>query len=183
MSDTSVYEGVISFWFNEIDSSFWFKKDLRFDQDIRDRFAITHSQAVKGELFAWRNEPLGRLAEVIVLDQFSRNMFRDSADSFAFDSLALILAQEAIAVGADKQLKPVEKSFLYMPYMHSESATIHALAVDLFAQPGLENNLEFEHRHKNIIDRFGRYPHRNEILGRKSTSDELEFLQQPGSSF
>ena len=110
-------------------------------------------------------------------------MFRDSAESFAFDSLALVLAQEAVSSGVDKQLQQIEKSFLYMPYMHSESAIIHEQAVELFSQPGLENNLAFEHKHKDIIDRFGRYPHRNEILGRESTPEEIEFLQQPGSSF
>ena len=118
-----------------------------------------------------------------MLDQFSRNIYRDDARSFASDTLALALAQEAVASGADQSLSAVERSFLYMPYMHSESAAIHIVAMQLFDQPGLESNLEFEKRHKAIIDRFGRYPHRNAVLGRASTPEEVEFLKQPGSSF
>ncbi|EOA3786486.1 DUF924 family protein, partial [Vibrio vulnificus] len=103
--------------------------------------------------------------------------------AFAQDPLALALAQEAVALGADGELSLQEKSFLYMPYMHSESPFIHQEAVRLFAQPGLEHNYDFELRHKAIIDQFGRYPHRNAILGRKSTPEEVEFLKQPGSGF
>ena len=118
-----------------------------------------------------------------MLDQFSRNINRGEAQAFANDALALGLAQEAVAAGADRLLAPAERAFLYMPYMHSESAAIHALAVALFSQPGLEHNLDFELRHKAIIDRFGRYPHRNAVLGRASTAEEAAFLQTPGSSF
>jgi len=151
------------------------------DRKIQARFGELHAQAARCECYPWRKTAEGRLAEIIVLDQFSRNIFRDDARAFATDALAL--AQEAVAAGADAELTPQQRAFLYMPYMHSESAAIHALAMKLFDQPGLENNLDFEVRHKAIIDRFGRYPHRNALLGRASTDEELAFLKQPGSSF
>jgi uncharacterized protein (DUF924 family) len=124
-----------------------------------------------------------RLAEIIVLDQFSRNMYRDTPQSFAYDVIALVLAQEAVAQGAHRELALPKRSFVLMPYMHSESLLVHEQAMQLFDQPGLEDDLDFERRHKSIIERFGRYPHRNAILGRTSTAEELEFLKQPGSSF
>ena len=176
-------ESVLSFWFDEIESSQWFVKDSDFDELIKARFASIHRQAKAGELYKWRASPEGRLAEIIVLDQFSRNMFRDQAEAFASDSLALVLAQEAVSCRADLALSAVQRSFLYMPFMHSESRAIHEVALSLFSQKGLEGNLNFEKRHKEIIDRFGRYPHRNEILGRVSSEEELAFLKQPGSSF
>lgn len=175
------YADVLSFWFEEIESTQQFKKDLEFDQLIRDRFGAIHSAATKCELYIWRDTPEGRLAEVIVLDQFSRNMFRDQPEAFASDSLALALAQEAIAIGADKQISKDRVSFLYMPFMHSESAAIHEVAMKLFKP--FEKNYEFEIKHKAIIDRFGRYPHRNKCLGRESTPEEIEFLKGPDSSF
>ena len=150
---------------------------------LRDRFLDLHAQANRCELYPWRKTALGRLAEIIVLDQFSRNMFRGKPESFASDSLALVLAQEAVSIGADKELNSKEKSFLYMPYMHSESLTIHEQAVLLFNQEGMESNLKFEYKHKQIIEQFGRYPHRNEVLQRMSSAKEISFLQQPGSSF
>lgn len=178
-----MYEDVLSFWFEEIETESWWKKDASFDAMLIERFSALHARACRCELFAWRREPEGRLAEIIVLDQFSRNMFRDSALAFANDSLALALAQEAVACGADESLSAVQKSFLYMPYMHSESLQIHEIAVELFSKDGLQNNLDFEIKHKNIIEKFGRYPHRNAVLGRISTDEEIEFLTQPGSSF
>jgi uncharacterized protein (DUF924 family) len=117
------------------------------------------------------------------LDQFSRNIYRGTPLSFAYDPLALALAQEAITAKANQSLNPSQKAFLYMPFMHSESRVIHELAMKLFKEPGLESNLGFEIRHKAIIDRFGRFPHRNEILDRKSTEEELNFLKEEGSSF
>ena len=123
------------------------------------------------------------MAEIIVLDQFSRNLFRDSPAAFAQDALALALAQETVAQGLDLKLAPEQRSFLYMPYMHSESAKIHQIGLELFKQLGNPINLEFEQKHKVIIDRFGRYPHRNAVLGRTSTAEELEFLTKPNSSF
>jgi uncharacterized protein (DUF924 family) len=178
-----MYQQVINFWFDEIEPKQWWKKDDDFDQLILDRFSSLHSQAIQGELYQWRETALGRLAEIIVLDQFSRNMFRGKFESFAYDSLALILSQEAIKVQSDLELKSVQCSFLYMPFMHSESLLIHEVAVELFQKNGEESNVNFEMKHKKIIEKFGRYPHRNEILGRQSTPQEIEFLQQPGSSF
>lgn len=177
-------ETVLVFWFKELDQKQWFEKDLALDRHITERFSDFHAAARAGEFYTWRKTAAGRLAEIIVLDQFSRNMFRDQAEAFATDTMALVLAQEAVATGADKKLlKDTERAFLYMPYMHSESELIHEVALDLFDQPGLENNLEFEIKHKQIIDRFGRYPHRNDVLGRTSTPDEIAFLKEPNSSF
>lgn len=176
-------DDVLDFWFKEIDSKKWWVKVHSFDQVIKDRFLPIHTQAVKGELYEWRQFSRGRLAEIIIIDQFSRNIFRDQPESFAFDGIALTLAQEAIANKVDLELMPVEKSFLYMPFMHSESLLIHEKAMELYDQPGLEYNLDFEKKHKMIIENFGRYPHRNQILGRESTLEEIEFLKGPNSSF
>ncbi len=180
---TITSENIIAFWFRETDSKMWFRKDGHFDAQLKEKFSVLHQSAAACELWAWRATPLGRLAEIIVLDQFSRNIFRDTKESFAQDSLALVLAQEAVSLGIDKSLATQEKSCLYLPFMHSESALIHAEAVKLFSVPGLEGGLAFELRHKTIIDRFGRYPHRNTILGRASTAEELKFLKEAGSSF
>jgi len=177
------FENILSFWFDETKPEQRFKKDETFDLLISSRYSEVHNQAIRCELFKWREHARGRLAEIIVLDQFSRNMFRDDPRSFAYDSLALALAQEALAHKTDQKLTPQEKSFTYMPFMHSESPVIHEIAVHLFSQKGLESSLEWELKHKSIIDRFGRYPHRNKILGRTSTSEEIDFLHQPGSSF
>tara|TARA_B110000483_G_C18088329_1_gene500938 strand:- start:557 stop:1096 length:540 start_codon:yes stop_codon:yes gene_type:complete len=174
---------VIQFWFEDIEPKQRFIKDLEFDELLRAKFGETHHLATQGLLYAWREHALDALAEIIVLDQFSRNMFRDTPKAFETDTLALVLAQEAIRKKFDKELDNSRRAFLYMPFMHSESKEIHDIALFLFDQPGLEDNFNFEVKHKNIIDRFGRYPHRNEILGRESTAEELEFLSQPGSSF
>lgn len=174
---------VINFWFEEIEPRQRFAKDPDFDSLIESRFLCLHQRARHGELYAWREHPLDSLAEIIILDQFSRNIFRDKAQAFAYDSLALVLAQEAVRRNFDKELDDTRKAFLYMPFMHSESSEIHEIALYLFDQPGLEDNYNFELRHKTIIDRFGRYPHRNSVLGRESNAEELEFLQQAGSSF
>ena len=174
---------VLTFWFEEIDPSLWFKKDENFDEEIRQRFSSLHQSVSQGECYHWRHTISGRLAEIIVLDQFSRNLFRNSPLSFAYDGMALVLAQEAIATNQDQQLPLEQKAFLYMPFMHSESLSIHETAIKLFDQPGLENNMAYEIMHRDIIKQFGRYPHRNEILGRPSTLEEIEFLKQPNSSF
>ena len=174
---------VLAFWFDEATPAQWWAKSAEFDRLIAARFGALHAAASRCELYAWRGSADGRLAEVIVLDQFSRNIFRDRADSFATDALALVLAQEAVAAGADSSLDAARRAFLYMPYMHSESRLIHAQAVALCSAPGMENNLAFELRHKAIIERFGRYPHRNAILRRQSTPEEVEFLKKPGSGF
>ena len=174
---------VIGFWFEEIDPKQWWKKDPAFDALVRQRFEAIHRAASRGELFGWRTTAEGRLAEIIVLDQFSRNMYRDTAQAFAYDALALILAQEAVAHEPARELPVGRLAFLFMPFMHSESLLMHEQAVTLFSRPGLEDNLDFEFKHQHIIERFGRYPHRNAVLGRISTPEEIEFLAQPGSSF
>ncbi|NMG73330.1 DUF924 family protein [Aromatoleum diolicum] len=179
----AVYRDILEFWFDEASPAQWWKKDATFDHLVADRFGHVHAQAARGELFEWRGTASGRLAEVIVLDQFSRNVFRDSAAAFACDGMALVLAQEAIAAGAEQALRPVERSFLYMPFMHSESLKIHEIAVQLFERNSIRDNLDYELKHKAVIERFGRYPHRNAVLGRESTPDEVEFLKQPGSRF
>ena len=178
-----MHREILRFWFEEIDHSQWWAKDDDFDKLIIERFADTHARATRCELFEWRAEAQGRLAEIIVLDQFSRNMFRGSPFSFAQDSLALALAQEAVSAKADKALSPIERNFLYMPFMHSESLKIHEVAMDMFRNNGIQSSLDFEIKHKRIIERFGRYPHRNSVLGRESTAEEIEFLKQPGSGF
>lgn len=178
-----MHEEILRFWFEEIDSAKWWIKDNDFDRLIAERFSEVHAQANQCELYEWRRTPQGRLAEIIVLDQFSRNMFRGTPQAFASDLLALALAQEAVAAGTDQALSQDERHFLYMPFMHSESRKIHDVAAALFRKHGNASALDFEMRHKAIIDKFGRYPHRNAILGRESTLEEIEFLKQPGSGF
>ncbi len=175
------YNKVIDFWFHEIDQSFWWKKDLSFDAKISKRFGDWHEAAKKCELSHWRKVSLGALSEIIILDQFSRNMFRGRPEAFAQDPMALALSQVAIEKGQDKEVDTAMRSFFYMPFMHSESKEIHRQAIILFQKAPA--NLGFEKKHQDIIERFGRYPHRNEILGRKSTQEEIDFLKQPGSSF
>jgi len=177
------YLSVIEFWFEEITPAQWWQKNDGFDALIRDRFAELHLSTSRCERFAWRRRPLGRLAEIIVLDQFSRNLYRDQPEAFAHDSLALALAQQAIATGIDQRMDAKQRGFLYMPFMHSESRAMQNQSVQLFSQPGLDAHLSSARRHRDIIERFGRYPHRNKILGRVSTDEELAFLEQPGSSF
>lgn len=174
---------IIDFWFTAIKPAQWWAQDRALDELIERKFKTVQAAAAKCELYTWRTTAVGRLAEIIVLDQFSRNLFRDSALAFAQDPLALALAQEAVATGADAELSPVERSFLYMPYMHSESLPIHEIAAELFRRNGIDSNLQSELRHRKIIERFGRYPHRNSVLGRASTPAEMEFLRRPGSRF
>jgi len=182
MSSDSIGE-VLEFWFDELEPRQWWMKDTDLDVEIGKRFDTLHAAASKAELFTWRTSAEGRLAEIIILDQFSRNIYRDRPEAFACDPMALALAQEAVALGLDQILDVPQKAFFYMPYMHSESPLIHVEALRLFGQPGVEFNLEFEEKHKAIIDRFGRFPHRNNILGRVSNADEIAFLEGPDSSF
>jgi len=176
-------EEILDFWFVETPPKAWWTPDPAFDETIRRRFSATYERAIQGELCGWRTEPHGRLAEIIVLDQFSRNLFRDSPRAFAQDLAALVLAQEAVSSKAHLALEPVQRVFLLMPYTHSESREVHVVADRLFREFAPPENYDFELRHKAIVDRFGRYPHRNVRLGRASTAEELEFLSQPGSSF
>lgn len=175
-------EEILAFWFQEIDPEQWRRYEPSFDVLLKQRFSNVLQQAAAGELFTWRSEPRGRLAEIIILDQFSRNIYRDTPQAFAQDPMALVLAQEAVSAGAMRDLNDRERSFILMPYMHSESGIVHVQAEVLFQQYA-PARYQAELRHKVIIDRFGRYPHRNQILGRISTAEELEFLSLPGSCF
>lgn len=177
------YQDILNFWFAPETQPHWFAKSSEFDQMLAEKFGQIHQQAALAELWEWRQQPEGRLAEVIILDQFSRNLFRDQAQAFAQDGLALGLAQEAILGQHDLKLSLEHRYFLYMPFMHSESQRVHEFGLKLFEQLGHPIALEFERQHKAIIDRFGRYPHRNHILGRSSSAEELEFLTQPNSHF
>ncbi|MEC8232249.1 MAG: DUF924 family protein [Pseudomonadota bacterium] len=174
---------VLEFWFSELSSEHWFAQDDHVDQTITSRFSKLRNAAVRGELWPWRATATGRLAEIIVLDQFSRNIFRESAHAFSADGIALVLAQEAVSVEADKMLTPQQRAFLYMPFMHSESLSIHDIALELFSQEGLEQQFMFAKRHQEVIETFGRYPHRNIVLGRESTFEELSFLKTHPNGF
>lgn len=180
---SDMYTEVLDFWFVQTAPAQWFAVDPAFDDELRTRFAGLLEQAAAAELYAWRCSAAGRLAEILVLDQFSRNLHRGTPAAFAQDPMALALAQEAVAAGALPLLDPTARSFLLLPYMHSESRQIHVVAESLYRAWAPAENLDYERRHKAIIDRFGRYPHRNEILGRESTAEELAFLAQPGSRF
>jgi uncharacterized protein (DUF924 family) len=174
---------ILDFWFKEITPAQWWKADPEFDRLIESRYLPVLQAAARGELSSWRETAEGRLAEIIVLDQFSRNVWRNTPWAFAQDAVALVLSQEALSSGALNMLGPDARAFLLMPFMHSESKIIHAEAEVLFRKYAPAGNYDFELKHKAIIDRFGRYPHRNAILGRPSTEEESEFLKQPGSGF
>lgn len=170
---------VWGFWFVECEPADWFKKSEEFDDEIRSRFLETYEAIVAGETADWRRSAKGRLAEIIVLDQFSRNMFRDDAKAFASDALAVELAKEALSDWDAFTVQ--ERSFVVMPFMHSESLAVHDWAAKWFDEPGLERRKKYELLHRDIIERFGRYPHRNRVLGRTSTPEEEAFLQEhPG---
>ena len=174
---------VLSFWFERHGPDHWWAKDPAFDEAIRTEFGALHARAARAELHDWRATAEGRLAEIVVLDQFSRNLYRNDPRAFACDGMALALAQEAVRIGADRAVLPEGRKFVYMPYEHSESPHIHEIAVTLFESLDDPRSLDYELQHKAIIDRFGRYPHRNEALGRTSTAEEIAFLKTPGSSF
>ena len=174
---------ILAFWFEEIAPKQWWSAEPEFDKQIEHRFQPVLQRAIRGELFAWRKEGKGRLAEIIVLDQFSRNIYRNTPLAYSQDPMALVLAQEAVAAGVHAEISPVERGFLFLPYMHSESRIVHTEAERLHREYALPDNHAFELKHKAIIDRFGRYPHRNRVLGRPSSAEEIEFLKQPGSRF
>lgn len=176
-------QAVLEFWFDEETQPYWFQPSPEFDKQLKQQFGQLLVQASAGELDGWRNQIRGRLAEIIVLDQFSRNIYRGSAKAFAQDGMALVLAQQAVNLPDFAELSEIERHFLLMPFMHSESKVIHQQAVKLFGRYVNQRALEFELKHKAIIDKFGRYPHRNGILGRRSTDEEWLFLQQPNSAF
>ncbi|MGM8909716.1 DUF924 family protein [Psychrobacter sp. 1U1] len=186
---------VLDFWFDKDNEQYWFEQNNNFDNQIKEKFGDIWQAAQQGECVTWRiadapadsNSSItalaGRLAEIIVLDQFSRNLCRKQADAFAQDGMALVLAQEAIKQPHFDTLPTSWRKFIIMPFMHSESAMIHERYLPLFEQLDDSETLDFEHRHKDIIDQFGRFPHRNGVLDRESTDAEEEFLKQPNSSF
>ena len=174
---------VLRFWFEELSPEQWFAGGEELDHMIVERFSDIHTQVAAGEFWQYRTDPYSYLAEVIVLDQFSRQIFRGRGQAFAYDGMALTLAQQAIASGYDKQLDQAERQFLYMPFMHSESKSIHEVALKLFESLDNTEALKYEKIHQDIIDRFGRYPHRNERLGRESTQEEREYLANNQEDF
>ena len=174
---------VHTFWFETLKPADWFASNDALDRRIAAEFGALIPAARAGALEFWRVSATGRLAEVLVLDQFSRNVFRGHADAFAGDDMALALAKQAIEVGAAQHLAARERAFLYLPFMHSESLAEHGRALELFSEPGLEQQLQHEHRHRAVLERFGRYPQRNAALGRTNTDEEAAFLAQPGSGF
>lgn len=185
---------IIDFWFGTPEAGqaksrkVWFRKDPDFDQEIRIRFLADYDQAAAGALVAWQSSPQGCLALALLLDQFPRNMFRDNPQAFATDGQAIAIAQHAIAQDLDQVLPPIQRWFLYIPFMHSEKLADQQRSVELFRQlsqeePETASAYKYAIKHLQVIERFGRFPHRNSILGRKTTLEEAEFLKQPGSSF
>ncbi len=185
---------ILDFWFGNPDDEdygksrkVWFIKNLEFDKEVRSRFLQVYQQAATGKLDAWKESPLGCLALIILLDQFPRNMFRGQAQAFATDSQVLAYAKYAVAQGFDKELLPIQRQFIYLPFEHSENLTDQHQCLELFSTlkeyPECVSGVDYAHRHFQVIERFGRFPHRNEILERESTPEEVEFLKKPGSSF
>ena len=186
---------VLAFWFGAPGSAesgmarkIWFTKDAAFDAQIGERFGALVDAALRGELTEWASTPRGALARLLLLDQFTRNAFRDTPRAFAGDALALVGAQALVASGGDKLLAPVERGFAYLPFEHSESLAMQDEALRLFGAlaidaPGQASLLDWAWRHHAIVARFGRFPHRNAIIGRASSAQEIKFLRQPGSGF
>ena len=176
-------EEILNFWFKDCKPEQWFKKNEDFDQMIENRFSIAIENAIAGNLGNWEESKTGCLALIILLDQFTRNVFRDTPRAFAGDKRALALSQlccdKNYLINPDVQ----RRQFMLMPMMHSENLDVQDAALLLFKKYASGKDYEYAEKHREIIARFGRFPHRNVILGRKSTNDELEFLKQPGSSF
>ncbi len=186
-------EDVLGFWFgNEGDDGYgefreeWFRKDAAFDEEIRERFLGLYEEAAAGKHDNWREDARGAVALVIVLDQFPRNMFRDDPRAYEADGKACEAARYAVERALDRELRPLERWFLYMPFMHSEEIEDQRLALDLFrnlGKVGEADPMPYAEGHAEIVERFGRFPHRNAILGRETPVEEAEFLRGPGSSF
>ena len=188
-------EEILTFWFGEVQdeqsyfeerSKLWFARNPAFDLEIVRCFETDHDLATQGQLRAWRQTPRGGVALILVLDQFPRNMFRNDPRAFATDQMAQGVAEDMISAGFDRQLRLVERYFVYMPLMHSERPEHQQRSVTLFQQLAARHeylDTSYAVRHRDVIERFGRFPHRNAVLGRASTPAELEFLKQPGSSF
>ncbi len=174
---------VLNFWFAEKVKPLWFKKSAEFDREIEARFINTYLMAKTGTLDDWKSNPHDALALIIVLDQFPRNIFRDTPQAFATDKKAVELTKYAVDRNYQQSLSTDRQIFLYMPLMHSENKVDQAKCVKLFSELGKEDNLKFAIKHQEIINRFGRFPHRNKILAKESTLAEQEFLTQAGSSF
>ena len=172
---------VLSFWFDELEPKQHFKKDPNLDAEISRRFLNLHQRAAAGELQTWRGTACGRLAEIIVLDQFSRNIFRNDARAWAQDEQALVLATEMVELELDQALETPRRVFAYLPYMHSEDLAAQVESVRLFTDLGLESNLKFARLHHDVIARFGRFPYRNDLLGRRSSPDEIDYVEKHGS--
>ncbi|OKH20139.1 hypothetical protein NIES593_19810 [Hydrococcus rivularis NIES-593] len=188
------FEDILEFWFGKPKAANygklhkeWFIKNINFDKEVRSRFLETYQKAASGKLNSWQESPLSCLALIIVLDQFPRNMFRDKPQAFATDELALKFAKYACDRDFDKELLSVQRWFIYCPFEHSENLEDQQKAVELFStlkdDPDSASAIDYAYRHLEVIKRFGRFPHRNKILGRQSTPEEEEFLKQPGSSF
>ena len=174
---------VLAFWFRgDANDPRWFRKDAQFDREIAERFLPLYERAASGSLAAWKEDPASSLALVVVLDQFPRNMFRGTPRAFAADALALDTARTIVARGWDAAMAPQQRLFAYLPFEHSEALADQDRACELMRDLDDEHR-RYAERHREIIRRFGRFPHRNEILGRASTPEELEFLKQPGSGF
>jgi uncharacterized protein (DUF924 family) len=177
-------ETILTFWFNELSDKDRFSGAVEIDRIIIERFGELHRRAAQSELFTWRDTADGRLAEIIVLDQFSRQIHRGQGAAFASDALALGLAQEMVRSGDDLLIEAERRSFVYMPYMHSESLAVHDEAVRIFTAFGNADTLDYEIKHRAVIQRFGRYPKRNAALGRQSTADEIAYINdRDGSMF
>ena len=181
---------ILDFWFPPGTSGErreWFQKDPAFDGEIRERFGTALAAGLAGAFGDWCTSPRGALARIVLLDQYTRNAFRDTPAAFAGDPAALATAEDAIARGFDRELVPRERAFMYMPLEHSESLPVQERSVALFAalaaDTGLDSQLPWAERHRDIVRRFGRFPHRNDLLGRASTPEEIEFLKEPGSRF
>ena len=192
---TNGAQAVLDFWFAAQGEpehggvrDLWFRKSDETDRQISDRFGPLIEQALRGELEAWAAEPQGALAQIVLLDQFTRNTFRDTPRAFAGDKRALAAAMAMVGSRHDEKLLPVQRVFAYLPFEHAEGMVMQEEALRLFTRlvagaPELQNMLDYAQRHHDVVQRFGRFPHRNAILGRQSTTDELEFLNQPGSRF
>lgn len=182
-------EEILAFWFGKDAEprKEWFLKSAAFDAEIRERFFADYLAAIGGELRGWQTSASASLAFILLVDQFPRNMFRGEPAAFAGDSLALAAAMRAIENGFDRVLPPLRRAFIYLPFEHSENLADQERAVELFeamrGQPEVSSMIDYAYRHREIIARFGRFPHRNQILGRDSTPEEAAYLRQPGSSF
>jgi uncharacterized protein (DUF924 family) len=201
-SQHSTVDEILNFWFGQalIDANalahreqVWFRADPEFDREVKEKFGTDLESAINSDLSSWKNSPRARLAGIVLLDQFSRNVYRGTSKAFAGDRAALDLCMEGLARSEDQDLHPIERTFFYMPMQHSEQLAIQEQSVRKFAEllshsPNeirtyLQSSLQFAIEHRDIVKRFGRFPHRNKILGRQSTPEEQEFLRTEGKRY